>query len=60
MTNVIIHGILAKKFGKSIKLKIGNIKHLINAIDLMKRGFRKELCELFHEKIYYEIIMAIG
>lgn len=58
MTNVIIHGILAKKFGKSIKLRVGNIKSIVSAIDSMKRGFRKELCELFNEKVYYNIIIS--
>jgi len=57
MTNVIIHGILAKKFGKLIKIRLGNIKSVVSAIDSMKRGFRKELCELFHEKVYYEIVI---
>lgn len=57
MTNVIIHGILAKKFGKSIKLRMGNIKFIVSIIDSMKRGFRKELCELFHENVCYEVII---
>jgi predicted phage tail protein len=57
MTNVIIHGILAKKFGKSIKLKIGNLKSIVSAIDSMKQGFRRELCELFHENVCYEVVI---
>ena len=57
MTNVVIHGILAKKFGKSIKLKVGNIKSIVAAIDSIKRGFRKELCELFHENVCYEVVV---
>jgi predicted phage tail protein len=57
MTNVVIHGILAKKFGKSIKLRMGNIKSIISAIDSIKRGFRKELCELFHKNVCYEVVI---
>ena len=57
MTNVFIHGILGKKFGTSIKLRVGNIKSIVAAIDSMKQGFRKELCQLFHEKICYEVVI---
>lgn len=57
MTNVVIHGILGKKFGTSIKLKIGNIKSIVAAIDSMKQGFRKELCQLFNENVCYEVVI---
>ena len=56
MTNVVIHGILAKKFGTSIKLKVGNFKFLVLAIDSIKNGFREEIVNLHKEGSGYEII----
>ena len=56
MTNVVIHGILAKKFGTSIKLKVGNFKFLVLAIDSIKNGFREEMMKLSKNGMNYEII----
>jgi predicted phage tail protein len=56
MTNVVIHGILGKKFGTSIKLKVGNFKFLVLAIDSIKNGFREEMMKLSKNGMNYEII----
>lgn len=43
MTTIRLHGILAKKFGATIKLYLGNLNQVVSAIDSIKSGFRQEL-----------------
>ena len=46
MTNIVLHGILAKEFGNKLTLEIDNIKTVIDAIDANRDGFLKKLNEL--------------
>jgi predicted phage tail protein len=43
MTTINLHGHIAKKFGKKIKLHLGRVNDFINAIDSIKTNFRKTL-----------------
>ena len=46
MTTIKLYGLLAKKFGTTIKLHLGNLNFLISAIDSIKEGFRKKIKDL--------------
>ena len=57
MTTVKIHGILGSEFGDVFKLKIGNPKYVLQAIDCNRSGFMSRLVELQREGLGYEIIL---
>lgn len=55
MTTIRLHGLLSKKFGSIIKLYLGNLNHVISAIDSIKQDFRKKINELSIEGFNYFI-----
>jgi predicted phage tail protein len=56
MTNVYLHGVIAKKFGNYFKLKISNVMSAIKAIEANRIGFMNELFELNKKNINYIIL----
>ena len=46
MTTIVFHGLLAKKFGKKIKVHLGRLNDFVPAIDAIKSGFRQFLLKL--------------
>jgi predicted phage tail protein len=57
MTNIILHGILAKEFGKSIRMKIYKASNVIKAIDANRKNFNKRIFELSREGLNYTMIV---
>lgn len=57
MTNIILHGILAKEFGKNFRMKIHKAANVIKAIDVNRRNFNKRIFELAREGFNYTIIV---
>jgi predicted phage tail protein len=60
MTTVKFHGFLKKKYGDSIKLNLGRIGDLMNAIDSIKKDFRKTLNELSQNGKHYSVLASEG
>ena len=46
MTQVYIHGILAREYGDNFKLSLPNPKDVLEAIDCNRAGFIQRLVEL--------------
>ena len=57
MTNIKLHGILAKEFGEELNLSLDNIHTLIDAIDCNKSGFLKKLNSLSQMGLNYCLIV---
>lgn len=57
MTQVYIHGILAREYGNNFKLSLPNPKDVLEAIDCNRSGFIKRLVELQKEGFCYDIII---
>jgi predicted phage tail protein len=57
MTNIILHGILAKEFGKNFRMKIHKAANVIKAIDVNRRNFNKRIFELSREGFNYTMIV---
>ena len=57
MTQVNLHGILAKEYQPSFFFKIGNPRNVLKAIDCNRRGFIKRIVELQGEGLIYDIII---
>jgi hypothetical protein len=57
MTNIILHGILAKEFGTSFRMKIHKAANVIKAIDVNRRTFNKRIFELSREGLNYTMIV---
>tara|TARA_Y100000004_G_C8932004_1_gene420403 strand:+ start:441 stop:1100 length:660 start_codon:yes stop_codon:yes gene_type:complete len=57
MTQVKLHGILAKEFGDTFALSVGNPRNVLDALDCNKRGFISRLIELQKEGFLYQIIV---
>ena len=57
MTNIILHGILAKEFGENFKMKIYKAANTIKAIDVNRKNFTKRIFELSREGLNYTIIV---
>ena len=57
MTNVFLHGILAKKFKKQHTFKyLGKPYNFINAIEANHKGFKKTILDLADKGMFFEII----
>lgn len=56
MKHIILHGLLAKKFGKKINIFLNKIENIFSAIDCIKIGFKKEIQDLHNEGYYYSLI----
>ena len=46
MTEIILHGILAKKFKKKVKVFLGRMSDLVNCLDSILPNFRKTILDL--------------
>lgn len=57
MTNIKLHGILAKDFGGEFKLHLDNINTLIDAIECNRSGFLKKLNSLSQMGLNYCLVM---
>lgn len=57
MTQVYIHGILAREYGNNFKLSLPNPKDVLEAIDCNRSGFIQRLVELQKEGFCYDIII---
>ncbi len=57
MTQVYIHGILAREYGDNFKLSIPNPKDVLEAIDCNRSGFIQRLVELQKQGFCYDIII---
>lgn len=57
MTNIFLHGILAKKFKKQHTFKyLGKPYNFINAIEANHKGFKKTVLDLADKGMFFEII----
>lgn len=57
MTNIILHGILAKEFGESIRMKLYKAANVVKAIDANRKNFNKRIFELSREGLNYTMIV---
>jgi predicted phage tail protein len=57
MTNIKLHGILAKDFGGEFKLHLDNINTLIDAIECNRSGFLKKLNTLSQMGLNYCLVI---
>ena len=57
MTNIILHGILAKEFGESFRMKINKAANAVKAIDVNRRTFNKRIFQLSREGLNYTMIV---
>lgn len=57
MTDIILHGILAKEFGEKFKMKINKAKNVVKAIDVNRRNFHQRIIELSKEGLNYTLIV---
>jgi len=57
MTNIILHGILAKEFGANFRMKIHKAANVFKAIDVNRKNFNKRMFELSREGLNYTIIV---
>jgi hypothetical protein len=57
MTNIILHGILAKEFGENFRMKIHKAANVFKAIDVNRKNFNKRMFELSREGLNYTIIV---
>jgi predicted phage tail protein len=57
MTQVYIHGILAREYGDNFKLSLPNPKDVLEAIDCNRIGFIQRLVELQKQGFCYDIII---
>lgn len=57
MTDIRIHGILAKEFGDLIRMEIEKPRDVIRAVDCNRIGFRKRIIELQKQGFAYDIIV---
>jgi predicted phage tail protein len=57
MTNIILHGILAKEFGTNFRMKIHRAANVFKAIDVNRKNFNKRMFELSREGLNYTIIV---
>jgi predicted phage tail protein len=57
MTNIILHGILAKEFQPSFRMKIHKAANVVKAIDANRTSFNKRIFDLAREGLNYTIIV---
>jgi predicted phage tail protein len=57
MTNIILHGILAKEFQPSFRMKIHKAANVVKAIDTNRPSFNKRIFDLAKEGLNYAIIV---
>ena len=57
MTNIILHGILAREFGENFRMQIHKAANVIKAIDVNRKNFNKRIFELSREGLNYTMIV---
>jgi len=57
MTNIRLHGVLAKEYGQNFYLSVGRPKNVLHAIDANRNGFIGRVMQLQKEGCMYEIII---
>jgi len=57
MTNVRLHGVLAKEYGQNFCLSVGTPRNVLHAIDANRDGFIARVIQLQKEGFAYEIII---
>jgi predicted phage tail protein len=57
MTNIILHGILAKEFQPSFRMKIHKAVNVVKAINANRTSFNKRILDLAKEGLNYTIIV---
>ena len=57
MTNVRLHGILAKEYGHNFCLDVGRSKNVLHAIDANRNNFIARVIQLQKEGCIYEVII---
>lgn len=57
MTNITLHGILAREFGNTFRMKIHKACNVVKAISVNRKGFNKRILDLSREGFNYTIIV---
>ena len=57
MTNIRLHGVLAKEYGQNFSLNVGRPKNVLHAIDANRDGFIARMIQLHKEGCVYEVII---
>lgn len=57
MTEIIIHGLLAEKFGHSFLMHLENPRDVFNAIESNRKGFKKSIFELGRAGFEYCVVI---
>lgn len=57
MTNIRLHGVLAKEYGQNFCLSVGRPKNVLHAIDANRDGFIARVIQLYKEGCVYEVII---
>ena len=57
MTNIRLHGILAKEYGQNFYLDVGRSKNVLHAIDANRDNFIARVIQLQKEGCIYEVII---
>ena len=57
MTNIRLHGILAKEYGQNFSLNVGRPKNVLHAIEANRDGFIARMVQLHKEGCVYEVII---
>tara|TARA_R110000824_G_scaffold388164_1_gene583641 strand:- start:3743 stop:4378 length:636 start_codon:yes stop_codon:yes gene_type:complete len=57
MTNVRLHGVLAKEYGQNFCLSVGTPRNVLHAIDANRDGFIARVIQLHKEGCVYEILI---
>jgi predicted phage tail protein len=57
MTTIVLHGLLAQKFGKKIKIHLGRLCDFAVALDTVKQGFREFILKLNKQNQGYSMVL---
>ena len=57
MTNIILHGLIAKEFGNSFTMDLRFASEVVDALDSIRDGFKIRINELASEGLHYCIII---
>ena len=57
MTDVYLHGILAKEYQSHFKLNLNSSTSVLKAIDANREGFIARIFQLQREGFYYDVIV---
>lgn len=57
MTDVYLHGILAKEYQQHFKFNLKSSTHVLKAIDANREGFAARIFQLQEEGFYYDIVV---